>query len=272
MAPNPHLAEMQNASLKAEAFNSGLMSVLAIVQDFLRDRFAGRAIRIYEAGGGSTSYLPPELLRSADITIVDIDDTQLRNNQYARSKICGDIQVQRFPPGSFDLIVCYNVIEHIERPDKAIDNFLEALAPGGLTFIAAPNPHSFSGLVTRYTPHWFHVWFYRAVLGNKDAGRPGNPPFPVVYHPLVSPHRLIEFCKSRGCKILYFREFESSHLSILREKRPTTAGLLNAFMGALELISRRKLRSGDFHIVIEKVATHGPQARQDRESRFLVHS
>jgi SAM-dependent methyltransferase len=254
MMQSSNLAEIQNALVEPQPFEDGLAPALAVVQNLLRDRFSGRTIRIYEAGGGSTSYLPPDLLRSADITMVDIDDTQLQNNRYARSKICGDIQVQRFPLASFDLVVCYNVIEHIERPDRAINNFLEALAPGGLTFIAAPNPHSFSGLATRYTPHWFHVWFYRAILGCKDAGRPGNPPFPVVYHPLVSPHRLIEFCKSRGCRILYFREFESSHLSTMRQKRPAVARILNAAIRALEIVSRRNLRSGDFHIVIEKPA------------------
>jgi len=255
MSQSSNLAEIQDAPVERQASEDGLAPALASVQNLLRDRFAGRAIRIYEAGGGSTSYLPPDLLSTADITMVDIDDTQLQNNQYARSKICGDIQLQRFPPRSFDLIACYNVIEHIERPDRAIDNFLEALAPGGLTFIAAPNPQSFSGLATRYTPHWFHVWFYRALLGCKDAGKPGNPPFPVVYHPLVSPQRLIEFCKSRGCRILYFRQFESSHLGTLRQKLPIVAGVLSAVIRALEIVSRQNLRSGDFHIVIEKAAS-----------------
>jgi SAM-dependent methyltransferase len=241
--------------VERETFNDDpVPPVLSIAQNLLRDRFSGSKIRIYEAGGGSTSYLPPDLLLSADITIVDIDDTQLLNNRYARSKIRGDIQVQQFPSATFDLIVCYNVIEHIERPDQAMNNFIEALAPGGLIFIAAPNPDSFSGLATRYTPHWIHVWFYRAILGCKDAGRPGNPPFPVVYHPLTSPHRLIEFCKLRGCRILYFSAFESSHLTTLRRKRPTIARVLSALIRALEIVSRRKLRSGDFHLVVEKPA------------------
>ncbi len=241
--------------LEREAFNDGLVPpVLSIAQNLLRNRFSGSKIRIYEAGGGSTSYLPPDLLRSADITIVDTDDTQLQNNRYARSKICGDIQVQKFPSATFDLVVCYNVIEHIERPDRAIDNFIEALAPGGLIFIAAPKPDSFSGLVTRYTPHRIHVWFYRAVLGCRDAGRPGNPPFPIVYHPLTWPQRLIEFCKLRGCRVLYFREFESSHLTTLRRKWPVTTRVLSAFIRAIEIISRRELHTGDFHLIIEKPA------------------
>jgi SAM-dependent methyltransferase len=227
---------------------------MMLAQNLLRDRFAGETIRIYEAGGGSCSYLPPELLDNADITVVDLDRTQIQNNNYARTKICGDIQVQEFPTASFDLIVCYNVIEHIERPDRAIRHFLDALAPGGWAFIAAPNPRSFSGLVTRFTPHWVHVWFYRTVLGHKNAGLPGNAPFPIVYHPLVWPPALIDFCKGHGCKVAYICEFESSHLGNLRERHPFAAKILNALIRTLEIASRRKLRRGDFHLIVEKSA------------------
>ena len=64
--------------------------------------------------------------------------------------------------------------------------FCEALKQGGLILIGAPNPKSLSGVVTKYSPHWFHVWFYRHVRGEKQAGQPGQPPFPTFFHPLVT--------------------------------------------------------------------------------------
>lgn len=42
--------------------------------------------------------------------------------------------------------------------------------PGGQIVVAAPNPYSVKGFVTRYTPHWFHVWYYRHVLHRPQAG------------------------------------------------------------------------------------------------------
>ena len=72
-------------------------------------------LAIYEAGGGSTSFLPLEVLRRAHVTVVDIDEDQIRNNDYAQETILGDIQTYRFAPGSFDLVICYNVIEHLRR-------------------------------------------------------------------------------------------------------------------------------------------------------------
>lgn len=251
-------AEIQQKLVDRDARNDEIISAshaLELVQNLLLNRFADHGtIRIYEAGGGSLSYLPPELLDKADITVVDIDDDQIKNNNYAKNRIRGDIQTCEFPPDSFDLVSCYFVIEHIERPDKAIGHFFDALAPNGLAFIAAPNPNSFTGVVAKYTPHWFHVWFYRTVVGIKAAGLPGNAPFPIVYHPLVSPAKLVEFCKQCGYQIVYFKQFESVQIGKLRDRHPLLGGILNAVLRGLEIVSRRSLREGDFHIVLGKPA------------------
>ena len=108
--------------------NSDTLTVLC---KLLKDRFGSKAIRLYEAGGGSSSWLPNELSERASIVVVDIDETQIQNNTYAHQKILGDIQSTAFPPNSFELIVCYNVIEHLPRPDDAIRLFQSALVPGG---------------------------------------------------------------------------------------------------------------------------------------------
>ncbi len=143
-------------------------------------------LAIYEAGGGSTSFLPLNVLRRAHVTVVDIDEDQIRNNDYAQKTILGDIQTYRFAPNSFDLVICYNVIEHVPDVEAALLGFRDALKPNGLILIGAPNPRSLSGVVTKYSPHWFHVWFYRHVRGDKNAGLPGQAPFPTHFHPLVT--------------------------------------------------------------------------------------
>ena len=77
------------------------------------------------------------------MTVVDIDEGQLQRNKYAATKILGDIQTQAFPEGSFDLAVCYNVVEHLTAPDDAIRQFFHALVPGGLVFIGTESGTSF---------------------------------------------------------------------------------------------------------------------------------
>jgi 2-polyprenyl-3-methyl-5-hydroxy-6-metoxy-1,4-benzoquinol methylase len=70
-------------------------------------------LTVYEAGGGATSFLPLDIMRRAHVTVVDIDETQNLNNDYADEKILGDIQTYRFAPESFDLVISYNVLEHV---------------------------------------------------------------------------------------------------------------------------------------------------------------
>jgi SAM-dependent methyltransferase len=227
-------------------------SALREVQEFLIDKLRGKFVRIYEAGGGSASILPLSSLDNRTILVVDIDETQLRNNSYADSKILGDIQTYVFPPNSFDLIVCYNVIEHLSAVDQALRRFHEALAPGGLLLIGAPNPESLFGIVTKYSPHWFHVWYYRFILRRENAGKPGHLPFRTVYHPVVSPKALLEFCKQLGLDAIYFNLYIGGNYTNIRESRPVIGRLLDLVIGWMGFLGLRNLAHGDYHVVLRK--------------------
>lgn len=210
------------------------------------------ALAIYEAGGGSTSFLPPSLLRRADVTVVDIDRDQLANNDYAQHKILGDIQTHRFPRDCFDLVICYNVIEHLPDVEAALRRFCESLRRGGVILIGAPNPASLSGVVTKYSPHWFHVWYYRHIRGKKDAGRPGQAPFPVYYHPLVSLDRLKAFARGQGLEVLYERAYESPRYGELRAGKPWLGAIIDAGAAVLNIFSKSDVRRGDYHLVLRR--------------------
>jgi SAM-dependent methyltransferase len=190
------------------------------------------------------------------VSVVDIDEVQLRENTYADEKILGDIETYAFPPNSFDLVVCHNVIEHLTGVDRAIIQFYSALGPGGLLFISAPNPESLFGLITKYSPHWFHVWVYRVVLGHKDAGKPGQHPFPVVYHRIVSPKALLEFSAKVGFEVVYFNKFLSKNFASMKEARPVLGGLVGLAFAAMNALTFNKLSLmlGDYHAVLRKPA------------------
>jgi len=98
---------------------------LLAVHGILGASLPSAELAIYEAGGGSTSFLPLEVLRRAHVTVVDIDEDQIRNNDYAQETILGDVQKHRFAPGSFDLVICYNVIEHLPDVEAALLRFCE---------------------------------------------------------------------------------------------------------------------------------------------------
>jgi SAM-dependent methyltransferase len=227
---------------------------LLAVHGILGTKLPPTRLSIYEAGGGSTSFLPLDVLRRAHVTVVDIDEDQIRNNDYAQEAIRGDVQVHRFAPDSFDLVICYNVIEHLPDVEAALNRFCESLRQGGLMFIGAPNPNSLSGVVTKYSSHWFHVWFYRHVRGEKQAGQPGEPPFPTFFHPLVTLANLETFANAHGLELIYRREFESPRFPEMRARKPTLAAMLDAAAIVTNFLipGKRDVRHGDYHVILRK--------------------
>jgi SAM-dependent methyltransferase len=227
---------------------------LLAVHGILNKELPQTALAIYEAGGGSTSFLPFEVLQRAHVTVVDIDEDQIRNNDYAQQTILGDIQTYRFAPDSFDLVICYNVIEHVPDVEAALSGFCQSLKPGGLVLIGAPNPKSLSGVVTKYSPHWFHVWFYRYVRGDKKAGQPGQAPFPTFFHPLVTLSRLEAFAATHGLQLIYRKQYESPRFPEMRLRKPAFAALLDAVAVVLNrlLPGNTDVRHGDYHVILRK--------------------
>jgi SAM-dependent methyltransferase len=227
---------------------------LLAVHDILGAMLQPTKLAIYEAGGGSTSFLPLELLKRSHVTVVDIDEAQIRNNDYAQQTILGDIQTHRFAPGSFDLVICYNVIEHLPDVEAALVGFCQSLKQGGLILIGAPNPKSLSGVVTKFSPHWFHVWFYRYVRGEKQAGQPGHPPFPTFFHPLVTLSNLETFAMNHGLQFIYRKEYESPRFPEMRLRKPVFAALLDAVAAAINFLlpGKTDVRHGDYHVILRK--------------------
>ena len=227
---------------------------LLAVHGILGTELPSTKLAIYEAGGGSTSFLPLEVLERSHVTVVDIDEEQIRNNDYAQEAILGDIQTWRFKPGSFDLVICYNVIEHLPDVEAALKGFCEALKQGGLILIGAPNPKSLSGVVTKYSPHWFHVWFYRHVRGDRMAGQPGHAPFPTFFHPLVTLSNLEAFAKAHGLQMVYRKEYESPRFPEMRLRKPAFAALLDTATAVMNLLLPVKadVRHGDYHVILRK--------------------
>ena len=51
----------------------------------------------------------------------------------------GDIPDAPFPPESFDVITCFDVLEHLYEPRHVMDKIAEWLKPGGIFYVQVPN-------------------------------------------------------------------------------------------------------------------------------------
>lgn len=151
--------------------------------------------RILEAGCGSGSNIsiPPH----AHVTGIDISAEELAKNTVVHAKIIGDLETFELPENAFDLVVCFDVLEHLQRPALAMVRMAFAVRPGGLLLLAFPNIHSLKAVVAKFTPLWFHSAINRFIYGRK-AGAPGYINFPTVLDPSISPYKMENFAEAHG--------------------------------------------------------------------------
>ena len=178
----------------------------AAVQDIVTAQFHRLdRVRVLEAGCGSNSAFRFE--PNVHITGLDLSESQLQRNTTLDEKHQGDLQTYAFPAGSFDMIICWNVLEHLPQPEKALDRFAQWLAPNGVMILALPNVRSATGLATKFTLHWFHVWWYRHICHFANAGKNGHGPFPTYLRASLSLPRLAKYAEERRLRVLFSKAY-----------------------------------------------------------------
>lgn len=155
--------------------------------------------KVLEAGCGSSSHVT---FREGTYVIgIDISELQLQRNTLLKERIHGDIQTYPFQENAYDLIVCWDVLEHLPAPEKALKNFFRAVNEGGMILLASPNVRTLRGIITKLTPHWFHVLYARYVVGVKTAGTEGNYPFPSYHRWTIAPNAIRRLAEEKGLVI-----------------------------------------------------------------------
>jgi SAM-dependent methyltransferase len=140
------------------------------LQAFLDARLGDRpALEVLEAGCGSAGYF--RFGRVPRLTGIDISREALAANADLHERIAGDLETYDLGAARFDVVVSWNVLEHLGRPERAVERLARALRPGGLLVLGLPNLHSVKGLATKFLPHGAHVWVYRTLHRNPNDPR-----------------------------------------------------------------------------------------------------
>ncbi len=208
------------------------------------DRFLNgkEELDLLEAGCGSRSHL--RIPSHARVTGMDLSKRQLEKNSDLHEKILGDLQTHELPASRFDIIVCWDVLEHLPYPQKALENFVKALKPGGILVLAVPNVFSLKSLIAKWTPYGFHVWVYRTLLHDDTAGIDGNSPYPTYHRFSIAPGALQKSLEKRGLKTEYFSMYESEfQKENLREKYPPIHFFLAVFGVLAGVFSLNKIKA-----------------------------
>lgn len=209
-------------------------------------------LHVLDAGCGSKSHI--RLPEDSTVTGLDISPETVCRNRSIKNIIHGDVQTYVFPKASFDAIVCWEVLEHVDDPLRAIDHFCNAVKENGIVILALPNVVSLKGLVTKFTPHSFHVWFLRRWLKDPNAGKPGFAPFPTPIKWSLAPRSLFHHCRRRGVEPIYFRAYVGSRIVALKRRFWFGYCAYAAMVGVLNILSlgRKNFGLSDIHVVLQR--------------------
>jgi len=201
-------------------------------------------LRVLEAGCGSASHvvLPSDIFMAG----IDISGEQLAKNKTIQEKILGDLQTYSLPANDFDIVICWDVIEHLKDPVSALSNIFKSTKKGGVVVLAFPNVMSFKGLVTKFSPHWVHRSYYRMLNYS-------STPFKTFLRFSIRPSNVARLATLQGLSV---------EMSILYDgippgfkRRRVLYGIVKAVIGALNAMTlfRYDLGQSDCVFIFKKI-------------------
>lgn len=162
--------------------------------------FAPPGGNILHLGAGRDALGVGSRLSGCRVTAVDPDERGLLLNP-APTKVKADGEALPFPTGSFDMVLCEHVFEHLERPSAVLAECSRVLRPGGRLLFLTPNRWNYISIVARFTPYRFHVWYKSMMIGTAEVDT-----FPTFYR--INTRRDIQrIADAAGLGLEWFESF-----------------------------------------------------------------
>jgi ubiquinone/menaquinone biosynthesis C-methylase UbiE len=163
------LAELTGAEFKAAEFTGERVIPGQVNEDLWSEHVARYAFarrfadgrRVLDAGSG-TGYGAAELSQSAASVVgleIDRDAVEYSRSNYPLPNLsfeAGSCTAMPFEAKSFDLIVAFEVIEHLAEYHKFVDECARVLSPQGLFIVSSPNKTYYESTRALTGPNPFH--------------------------------------------------------------------------------------------------------------------
>jgi SAM-dependent methyltransferase len=131
----------------------------------VRQAATGRRVLDFGAGDGYGAQLLAEV--ASEVTAIDADAAEMKaaRERYQASNLTfeagGIDSLERVPAASFDVVVCFEVLEHVGAPEqeRLVAALARARAPGGLLVLSTPDK-DVKERIYEQLPSWrnpFHV-------------------------------------------------------------------------------------------------------------------
>lgn len=116
---------------------------------------AGEVTRVLDVGCGRAVLLEAMAGLGAECHGLEREGFDAAGVDAGVSMHLGTVDSLPFGPGSFQLVILWHVLEHLEKPGDVLLQLAELLAPGGLLAVAVPNIDSLQA--RWFGADWFHL-------------------------------------------------------------------------------------------------------------------
>ena len=101
-----------------------------MIEDFVPRYLSGRVL---DDGCGYAPYLEIINKHSKELILLD------HLISHPEINVCSDVRNLPFENGSFDCVLCLQVLEHVDNPFEAMQEIGRALRPGGILLLSVPH-------------------------------------------------------------------------------------------------------------------------------------
>lgn len=174
-------------------------------------------------GAGKATGIPIRSFRGEVARVVgaDPDPAVRENSELDEAHVIDEKEALPFADDTFDLVLCDNVVEHVEEPDHFMGEVHRVLKPQGSLFIRTPNRYHYVAVIARLTPLWFH-----RLVANRARGL---APDALDQHPTLyrlNSRRAVERISRRiGFRKLRLRLFEAHPAYLMFNTLPFLLGV-----------------------------------------------
>lgn len=196
----------------------------------------GPETRWLDAGTGSR--LLEEALKGLENWLVEQGrttigmDVQLTHHQNIRTLVRGSIYDIPFADGSFDLVTCNMIVEHLSEPARAVAEISRVLVRGGALVINTPNLWNYGVLANAILSKVLPEQWRLRLVRSSDSREPEDI-FPVRYRANTL-HRLSAMLAAHGLKV--HRAIVLPQQRAFFRKTAPLEGLLMALTPGLRLL------------------------------------
>ena len=132
-------------------------------------------MKLLDLGAGAGIVAEMNFLGEAQkVCGVDLDARVISNPFLDEGRVSDAGEIP-YPDGSFDLVFCDNVFEHLAEPQQVFLEVARVLKSHGVFMFKTPNKWHYMPAIASVTPHWFHQFI------NYLRGRAEVDTFPTLY-------------------------------------------------------------------------------------------